>query len=81
MINFNELTALLGWCCVINLMILSFTTLMLVLCQSWICKVHSRLLNIKVESLPELYFKYLANYKVLVMLLNVSPYLSLKIIS
>lgn len=81
MFDINTLTTFFGWCSVINIIILIFSSLSLVLFKGFIIKVHSNLLSINQEDLPKLYFKYLSNYKIGVVIFNVVPYFALKLMA
>ena len=75
------ITEFLGWCTIINYTILMFSTLMIILAGDWVKKIHSSLLNIPIDKLDSMYFSYLANFKLVVLVFNLVPYLSLKIMS
>lgn len=79
MITLSAITEFLGWATIINLGFLCITTISIVWMRDFIITTHSKLLNIKKESLPELYFNYLASYKSLALIFCVVPYLSLKV--
>lgn len=73
-------TAFLGWGAVINIAILMLTAVVLLTMRQPIVKLHSKLLGVEESRLPLAYFKYLANYKIAVIVLYITPYLALKII-
>ena len=75
----SEFTTFFGWASIINLGFLAFATIMLVGFKSLILNIHSKILDTPKDELPRLYFNYLASYKVLTLILMVSPYLALKI--
>ena len=79
MISLHELTVFLGWCTAINLGILLFSTLMTTLTKSFAANLHSRLFQLDSASLPKMYFEYLGNYKILIIVFNLVPYLALRI--
>lgn len=79
MISLSQLTELLGWASVINISVLLFTTMMLVLLRTTITTIHSKMFGIPEKELSVLYFSYLAKYKIITLVLIVTPYLSLKI--
>ena len=70
----QTLTTFLGWCSVINLGLLCVAAAALMLMKDWMTGIHSRMLGIDRSELPAMYFQYLANYKRLVLVLNVVPY-------
>lgn len=77
----NELITFLGCSSVINILILLFTTVMLAIFKGFVINTHSKLMNIPADELPKLYFNYLANYKLAIIMLNIVPYISLKLMS
>ena len=77
----DSLTSFLGWCSVINIAILVFSTLMMIVMRDFSVKIHSRLFHVDVEALPSLYLQYLGNYKIAVIILNIVPYIVLRIMA
>ncbi|QFU77811.1 hypothetical protein EY643_07760 [Halioglobus maricola] len=72
-------TTFLGWYTIINLGIYSLTAIALTLFRSKIKGIHAKLTSVPIEQLDELYFSYLANFKLAIIFLSLSPYLALKI--
>jgi hypothetical protein len=79
MTTINELTVFFGWCSVISMVFLVFAGLSISLFKGFIINVHSKILSIPPSELPILYFKYLANYKVVILIFNLTPYIALKL--
>ena len=79
--NMQTLTTFLGWCTTINLGIYLFTAIVLIVFRKPVKNIHSKLYGISIEKLDEVYFNYLANYKLAIIILNIVPYAALKIIS
>ncbi|QBG36447.1 DUF6868 family protein [Litorilituus sediminis] len=79
--NLNEMTLFFGWCSLINIGILMLTTISLTLFRTSISKIHAKLMQVEEKTLPSLYFNYLANYKVLILVFNLVPYLVLKMMA
>ena len=69
----------LGWCSVINISILVLSTIMLTVLRSWIVSFHARTGGVDEVELPKIYFEYLGNYKILIFVFNLVPYLALRI--
>ena len=78
--NVELVTAVLGWCTVINAAVLTLAALALVTAGDSIARIHSRMFGIDVGELPRLYFDYLGRYKTLVLLFNLVPYIALRIV-
>jgi hypothetical protein len=75
----NELTIFLGWCTIMNVSILLLTSLMVFFFKNCVVNIHSKLAGIDTKELPTLYFHYLGNYKIGIVLFNLVPYFSLKL--
>ena len=71
----------LGWCSVINIGMLFISTIMLTIMRSWIIKIHASLTGVSEAELPRIYIEYLGNYKILIIIFNVVPYLSLRLMA
>jgi hypothetical protein len=69
----------LGWCTVINFGLLFIAAISLMTMRNWIAPMHSRMFKISEEDLLRYYFQYVGNYKLLVITLNLVPYIALKI--
>jgi hypothetical protein len=81
MADMLTITTFLGWCSVINIGLLIFYTIWLMAFRSLTKKIHSALLGIDEEQLDLLYFQFLGNYKLAVIVLNIAPYFALKIMN
>lgn len=79
--SIETVTAFLGWCTIINSVILLISTVALMSCGKWISKIHARMFEIDEPSLTLCYFRYLANFKILTIVFNLAPYLALKIMA
>lgn len=78
--SLEALTSFLGWCTLINIGFLAFSTLMIKVAMDSISKIHSGMFSVPQSELPMLYLQYLSLYKILIMVFNVVPYLALRII-
>ena len=81
MMTIETLTELLGWASAINIAILIFSTLMLIVTRGSITKIHSKLFGIDEKDLGRAYFQYLGQYKIAIIVLNIAPYVALKIMA
>jgi hypothetical protein len=77
----ETLTALLGWTSVINIALLMVSTISLISMRGFITKVHAKLFGMDEKDLGRAYFQYLAQYKIAIIVLNIAPYLALRIIA
>ena len=79
MVDLLTITTFLGWCSIINIGLLLFYVIWLMVFRSLTKRIHSTLLNVDPEMLDAIYFQFLGNYKLAVIILNIVPYLALKI--
>lgn len=81
MMTIENLTTFLGYCTVINMAMLLFATVVLVLFSEPVKKIHSALTKVNHDQLPELYFQFLGNFKLAILVFNLTPYLALILMS
>jgi hypothetical protein len=81
MMDMHALTMLLGWCAVINIAVLLVSTIALVAVRGPVSNIHSKLFGVSQSDLAPLYMQYLGNYKIAIIILNIVPYLALKIMA
>lgn len=81
MMNVEWLTTFLGWCTVINVVGLGLATLALMLMREPVTRLHSKMMGVAQSDMPVLYMQYLSNYKVAVIVLNLVPYIALRIMA
>jgi len=74
-----DITHFLGWCTLINLVILAATALAVVFFKARVFSFYARLLDLDSSQVGHLFFKFLVQYEVAVLILNMVPYLVLKI--
>ncbi|WP_286265971.1 DUF6868 family protein [Thalassotalea atypica] len=77
--NINELTTFFGWCTVLNIGLLAFAAIFLFFFRGFAINVHTKLTGVSASKLPSLYFSYLANYKLSIIVFNLVPYIALKV--
>ena len=75
------ITEFLGWCLVINFVILFSSLFVLILLKEFVAKIHSKLFTLPNAELNKYYFQYLGNYKIGILLFNFAPYLALKLMA
>lgn len=74
-----SITTFLGWCTLINIGILTYSTVMLSVFKEPVKRIHSKLFGINQDELVTTYFNFLGNYKLAIFLFNLVPYCALKI--
>ena len=70
----------LAWCSVINLGLLIWWWLFFSLAHDWTYRVHSRWFRIPVEKFDAIHYTGMAFFKLAILLFNLVPYLSLRIV-
>jgi len=81
MITIETLTEFLGWCTVINFGVLIFSSIALVVVREPITRIHAKMFGMKESGLSTVYFQYLGNYKIAILVLNLVPYIALKLMA
>ncbi len=81
MSSLETLTAFLGWCTVINIGLLMVAAVVLGLMRRPISQIHAKMFDLNEADLSRGYFQYLAQYKIAILVLNLVPYVALKIIA
>jgi len=79
MVTMDSVMVFLGWCSVINILVLIFSTIALLVFKEPISAVHSKMFGVDPKNLATMYFQYLANYKIAIFMLNIVPYLALRL--
>ena len=81
MMTIEALTELLGWASVLNIAVLMLSTVTLIAMRGVISNIHSKLFGLDEQDLGRAYFQYLAQYKIAIIVLNIAPYIALKIMA
>lgn len=76
----DEMSAFFGWCTVINAGVLLVWTLTFVLARGFVYRLHSSLFKLSEERFDEIHYNLIAFFKLGVFVLNVAPYLALRIL-
>jgi len=71
----------LGWCTAINLGFFIFATVKILVIRDWASKIHAKMFKIDEESVRQIYFQFLVIYKVAFVVLNLVPYVALRIMA
>lgn len=77
--NVETLTTLLGWCTVINIGLLIFAGIMWILGKDVFGKMAAKLFGITIEEVKVTFFRVLLQYRLTIIMLNLVPYIALKI--
>jgi hypothetical protein len=71
---------ILAWCAVINLGLLLWWFLFFVLAHDWTYGVHSRWFKLSVEEFDRTHYKFMALFKISILVFNLVPYFALRIV-
>ena len=81
MMTTEALTEFVGWVSVINIAVLLVSAIAVIVMRGPISKVHSKFFGVDQKDLGRAYFQYLAQYKIAIIVLNIAPYIALKIMA
>ena len=71
--------AVLGWCSVINIGLLMFSSIFVIALRGAASRIHGKMFNLDEKYLSQAYFQYLAQYKIAIIVFNAVPYFALKV--
>jgi len=72
---------ILGWCALLNIGILLFSSLILVIAGPACKRIHAKMFGLSEADLSRAYFQYLSQFKIAVIVFNLVPYLALRIVT
>ncbi len=75
----ETLTEFFGWALVINAALLAISTLGVIAMRRTIVGIHSKLFSLDEIETVKAHFQYLAQYKIAIIIFNLSPYIALKL--
>jgi hypothetical protein len=76
----ESIRAALAWCTVINLGLLIGWWMLFTLAHDWVYRVHGKWFNLPRERFDTIHYAGMALFKIGILLLNLVPYLSLRIV-
>jgi hypothetical protein len=77
----ETLTAVLGWCTLINLGLLIWWSLFIFFAHDFTYRMHSKWFKIPVEKFDTLHYSLMGIFKMGVIIFNLVPYLALRIVT
>ena len=77
----EAVTAFFGWTTVINFVLLFVSSIMVITIRGAISKIHGRMFGLETADLSRAYFQYIAQYKIAIIVLSLTPYIALRIMS
>jgi len=81
MTSLQTVTAFFGWTTVINFALLTVTTIAVVTLRGFISGLQARMFGLDPEDLSRDYFRYIAQYKIAIIVFSLVPYIALKLMS
>ena len=77
----EAVTAFFGWTTVINFVLLFVSSIMVITIRGTISRIHGRMFGLETADLSRAYFQYIAQYKIAIIVLSLTPYIALRIMS
>ena len=68
-----------GWCSVINIGILTLSSILVIAIRGTAVRIHAKMFNLDERTLSEAYLRYLAQYKIATIVFSIVPYFALKL--
>ncbi|MHC4737473.1 MAG: DUF6868 family protein [Planctomycetota bacterium] len=78
--DIERFRAFFMWCTILNVALLLLSSLFCVCAGDWVYQIHSKLFSIPREAFNVAIFSFIALYKMLFIVLNLIPYIALRII-
>lgn len=75
----EQLTSLFKWMTIINIGLLVLSSVFVMVLRNIMCKMHGKLFGIKEDNVAIVAYGYLGMFKVLVIVFNLVPYISLQL--
>ena len=71
----------LGWCMLLNVGLLLFSSVAVLLMRGFVTRIHGKMFGLSEEDVSREIYRYLALYKVATLVLTVVPYIALHIMT
>lgn len=78
--NIETLREFLGWCVAIHVGIFVVATVKMVLIGGWASKIHAKMFDVDATWVRRAYFSFLVNYKIVVIVFVVVPWIALNLL-
>ncbi len=75
--DIDSIRAFFMWCTILNVALLSLSSLMCICAGDWLWRIHSKWFSISRETFNVAIYSFLGLYKVLVFVFNLIPYVAL----
>jgi hypothetical protein len=70
----------LGWCIIINWILLAWWLLFFILAHDWMYRIHAKWFNLSVETFDAIHYGGMAIFKTAIFVFILVPYLALRIV-
>ncbi len=77
--SMEMLTTFFGWTTVINFVLLAVSTIAVIAMRGSISRLHGRMFGLESVDLSRAYFQYIAQYKIVIIVFSLTPYVALKL--
>jgi ABC-type bacteriocin/lantibiotic exporter with double-glycine peptidase domain len=74
-------TVFFGWMTAINFVFLFVASIMVMTMRGAMSRVYSRMFGVEAADLPRVYFQCLGQYEIAIVVLSLTPYIALRIMS
>jgi hypothetical protein len=78
--DIQTLTTFFMWCTILNVALLSFSSMMCICAGDWVYRMHSKWFPIPREVFNVAIYSFIGLYKILVIVFNLIPYIALLIV-
>ena len=78
--TFEIVRAVLGWSSLFNLAVLLLAAVVVTVAGDTLKSIHSSFYGLSDADLDRAYFQYMANYKIMILVFNLGPYLAMRIV-
>jgi len=73
----DQLTEFFKWMTILNIVIFILSAILIIIFKKIVCRIHGILFGLKEEEVSIISYEYLGTYRVLILVLNIVPYISL----
>lgn len=75
----ETIRAFLGWCAVINVGLFMLSSILIIAIRGTVSRIHGKMFNLDEKYISQVYFQYLGQYKIVIIVFNIVPYFALKV--
>ncbi|HTF33200.1 MAG TPA: hypothetical protein VK714_05795 [Myxococcota bacterium] len=77
----EDLRSVLGWCTLIDYAVLLFWFVVFILAHDWLHRLHGRWFSMSEEKFDAVHYTLMGVFKLGILLFNLVPYLSMRIVA